>query len=114
VATFCWRRRQQLTDALIDLLLQVIHNLGARAEKRIDQRHFAAFKKVRGKARLLFKVAEATVDQPEGVIKEVVYPVVAQKTLQALVAEFKATVSTSNAKCRPPCAPPTATTIGAC
>ena len=91
VATFCWRRRQQLTDALIDLLLQVIHHLGARAEKRIDQRHFAAFKKVRGKARLLFKVAEATVDQPEGVIKEVVYPVVAQKTLQALVAEFKAT-----------------------
>ena len=91
VAAFCWRRRQQLTDALIDLLLQVIHHLGARAEKRIDQRHFAAFKKVRGKARLLFKVAEATVDQPEGVIKEVVYPVVAQKPLQALVAEFKAT-----------------------
>ena len=55
------------------------------------KRHFAAFKKVRGKARLLFKVAEATVDQPEGVIKEVVYPVVAQKTLQELVAEFKAT-----------------------
>ena len=91
VATFCWRRRQQLTDALIDLLLQVIHHLGARAEKRIDQRHFAAFKKVRGKVRLLFKMAEATVDQPEGVIKEVVYPVVAQKTLQALVTEFKAT-----------------------
>ena len=89
VAMFCWRRQQQLTDALIDLLLQVIHNLGARAEKRIDKRQFAAFKKVRGKARLLFKLAEATVDQPDGIIKEVVYPVVGQKTLQELVAEFK-------------------------
>ena len=89
VAMFCWRRRQQLTDALIDLLLQLIHNLGMRAEKKIDQRQFAAFKKVRGKARLLFKLAEATVDQPDGIVKEVVYPVVSQKTLQELVAEFK-------------------------
>ena len=90
VAMFCWRRRQQLIDALIDLLLQVIHNLGTRAEKKIDKRQFAAFKKVRGKARLLFKLAEATVDQPDGIVKEVVYPVVSQKTLQELVAEFQA------------------------
>jgi TnpA family transposase len=91
VAMFCWRRQQQLTDALIDLLLQVIHNLGSRAENKIDKRQFAAFKKVRGKARLLFKVAEATVDKPEGIVKDVVYTVVAQKTLQEVVAEFKAT-----------------------
>lgn len=89
VAMFCWRRRQQLTDALIDLLLQLIHNLGTRAEKKIDQRQFAAFKKVRGKARLLFKLAEATLDQPDGIVKDVVYSVVAQKTLQELVEEFK-------------------------
>ena len=50
---------------------------------------FVAFKKIRGKARLLFKLAEATVDQPEGIIKEVVYPVVSKKTLEELVAEFK-------------------------
>ena len=90
VAMFCWRRRQQLTDALIDLLLQLIHNLSTRAEKKIDKKQFAAFKKVRGKAKLLFKLAEATVGQPDGVIKEVVYPVVSQKTLEELVAEFKA------------------------
>jgi len=89
VTMFCWRRRQQLTDALIDLLLQLVHNLGSRAEKRIDQRQFAAFKKIRGKAQLLFKLAEATVDQPDGMVKDVVYPVVSQKTLQELVAEFK-------------------------
>lgn len=90
VAMFCWRRRQQLTDVLIDLLLQLIHNLGTRAEKRIDKRQFAAFKKVRGKAQLLFKLAEAAVGQPDGLVKEVVYPVVPQKTLKELVDEFKA------------------------
>lgn len=90
VAMFCWRRRQQLTDALVDMLLQLIHNIGTRAEKKIDKKQFAAFKKVRGKARLLFKLAEAMADEPDGVIKEVVYPVVSQKTLKELVAEFEA------------------------
>ena len=89
VAMFCWRRQQQLTDSLIDLLLQVIHNLGTRAEKKIDKKQFVAFKKIRGKARLLFKLSEATVDQPDGLVKDVVYPVVPQKTLEELVAEFK-------------------------
>ena len=32
---------------------------------------------------------EATVDQPDGVIKGIVYPVVSQKMLQNLVDEFK-------------------------
>lgn len=90
VAMFCWRRRQQLTDGLVDMLLQLIHTIGTRAEKKIDKKQFAAFKKVRGKARLLYKVAEATVDQPDGVIKEVVYPVVSQTMLKELVAEFEA------------------------
>ena len=89
-AMYCWRRRQQITDSLLDGLLQVIHNLGTRAEKKIDQRQFAQFKKVRGKAALLFKLAETTVAHPDGIIKEVVYPVVGQKTLQQRVAEFKA------------------------
>jgi TnpA family transposase len=79
VAMFCWRRRQQLTDLLLDLLLQVTHHLGSRAEKKIDQRHFAQFKQVRDKAHLLFKLAEATAEMPDGIIKEVVYPVVGQK-----------------------------------
>ncbi|CDH24239.1 transposase [Xenorhabdus bovienii str. kraussei Becker Underwood] len=89
VAMFCWRCRQQLIDALIEMLMVLIHNLGARAEKKVDKKQFAAYKKVRGKARLLFRMAEVTVDQPNGVIKDVVYPVVAQKTLQNLVNEFK-------------------------
>lgn len=90
VAMFCWRRRQQLTDDLVDMLLQLIHAIGTRAEKKVDKKQFAAFRKIRGKARLLYKVAEATVDQPDGVVKDVVYPVVSQKTLKELVAEFEA------------------------
>ena len=40
VAMFCWRRRQQLTDGLVDMLLQIIHTIGTRAEKKIDWRMY--------------------------------------------------------------------------
>lgn len=75
VSIFCWCHWQQLTDALIEMLMVLIHNLGAR----VDKKQFAAFKKVRGETRLLFHMAETTVDQPNDVIKDVVYPVGVQK-----------------------------------
>jgi hypothetical protein len=59
---------RQVHDALIEVLMVLIHSLGTRAEKNVDKKQFAAFKKVRGKARLLFRMAGATVDQPDGVI----------------------------------------------
>ena len=34
VAALCWLRRREVTDSLVDLLIQVIHKIGVRAEKR--------------------------------------------------------------------------------
>lgn len=50
------------------MLMQLIHNLGTRAEKKVDKKQFVALKKVRGTAKLLFRMAE----QPDSVIKEAV------------------------------------------
>ena len=53
-------------------------------------------KRVTGKNSLLFRVAEASLSQPEGVVKEVVYPVVGEETLRDLVAEWQATASSKS------------------
>ena len=37
LAAFCWQRRHELLDTLIDLLLLIIHKIGTRAEKRVDK-----------------------------------------------------------------------------
>lgn len=44
-----------------------------------------------GKTNLLFALADATLAQPDGVVRDVVFPVVGESTLQALVKEWKAT-----------------------
>ena len=91
VAAFCWQRRKEIIDGLVDLLIQVIHRIGARSEKKVVKMLLEDLRRVHGKTALLFRIAEAAVDNPEGIIKEVVYPVVGEQTLRDLVREFKAT-----------------------
>jgi len=69
VAVFCWQRQMEITDNLIDLLIQVVHNIGKRAENKIDKKLLEDLKLVHGKTGLLFKLAEVAVEQPEGIIK---------------------------------------------
>ena len=40
---------------------------------------------------MLFELADATLAQPDGVVREVVFPVVGEETLRDLVKEWKAT-----------------------
>ena len=46
---------------------------------------------VTGKQNLLFEPAGAALDQPDGIVREVVFPVVGEQTLRDLVKEWKAT-----------------------
>ncbi|MEC4807326.1 MAG: Tn3 family transposase [Jaaginema sp. PMC 1079.18] len=91
MSAFCIQRSQEITDNLIDLLIQIIQRIGTRAERRINQELISDFKEVTGKTNLLFRIAEAAIAEPSGVIEQVIYPIVSPKTLQDLVAEYKAT-----------------------
>ena len=90
LAVFGHLRQRELTDSLIDLLLSTVHRIGARAEHRVERKLIDDLKKVAGKNTLLFQLAEATLAQPNGIVKEVVYPVVNQQTLHDLVKEWQA------------------------
>lgn len=91
LSAFCWLRTQEITDKLVELLIQIIHRINSRAERRVTKELLDDFKKVCGKTGLLFQLAEAAMDKPDGVVKEVIYPVVGETTLKNLVREFKST-----------------------
>lgn len=90
VAAFCWLRMGEVTDNLVDLLMQMIHKIGTRAERRVDAQLMQDFKRVSGKENILYRIATASLEQPEGRINEVIYPAVGEQTLKNLVKEFKA------------------------
>ena len=89
LAAFCWQRRQEIIDGLVDLLIQIVHRISVRAEKKVVDELLGDLQKVHGKTTLLFKMAEAALEQPNGVVKEVLYPVVSEQTLSDLVKEYR-------------------------
>jgi Domain of unknown function (DUF4158) len=90
LSAYCWRRRQEIVDTLVELLMDVVHHLSTKAERRVEKAFVKDIKKVSGKTNLLFRLAEAVVDKPDGTIREVVFPVVSEQTLRNLVKEYKA------------------------
>ena len=91
LAAFVYLRARSLTDDLVDLLIETIHQIGARAERKVERELMDDLKRVTGKQNLLFELADATLAQPDGVVREVVFPVVGEQTLRDLVKEWKAT-----------------------
>ena len=91
LAAFVHLRGRTLTDDLVDLLIETIHRIGARAERRVDRELLDELKRVSGKQNLLFDLAGATLEQPDGIVRDVVFPVVGEQTLRDLVKEGKAT-----------------------
>ena len=91
LAALCWARTQEVTDNLVSLLIALIHRMSVRAERRVQQAYIDEIRHVAGKAGILFRVAEAAVAQPEGIVREVIYPAAGGKrTLEDLVKEYKA------------------------
>lgn len=91
MSAFCWLRTQEITDKLVELLIQIIHRINSRAEKRVSKELLDDFKKVSGKTGILFQLAEAAMNKPDGLVKDVIYPVVGENTLKNLLREFKST-----------------------
>ena len=91
LAAFCLLRGRELTDILVDLLLELVHRLGAKAEWKVEKALVDDLKRVHGKTGMLYRVAEASLDHPTGVVHEVIFPVVSEATLRDLVQEWKAT-----------------------
>jgi TnpA family transposase len=89
LAALCWQREREITDNLVELLIRIAHRVGVRAEEKVGEELLRFAKKVVGKARLLYKLAKAAKEQPEGTVKDVIYPAVGEETLEELIQEVE-------------------------
>lgn len=89
LAAFCWVRQRKITDYLADLFIRILNDIRLRAKFRVEKRLIADYIRVGGKQQLLFRLVQAMQDHPEGIIKDVLYPIVGEKRLEALVDEAK-------------------------
>lgn len=87
LSAFVYLRARSLTDDLVDLLIETVHQIGARAERKVERELLDDLKRFTGKQNLLFELADATLAHPDGVVRDVVFPVVGEQKLRDLVKE---------------------------
>src|SRR6266700_1563714 len=90
LSALCFLRAQEITDALVDLLIHIVHKIDVRAEKRVEQEYLNEFKRVGNKEGILYQIAEAAVAHPDEPVREVVFPVASEKLLREVIKEYKA------------------------
>ncbi len=100
LAALCALRCSEITDALVELLIGLIHRINARADRRVERELTEDLRRVRGKEAILFRLAEAAVDHPDDTVRTALFPVVGGKTLRELVREAKANEHAFQARVR--------------
>lgn len=100
LAALVFQRTQEVTDALVMLLIQIVHRIGKRAEHRVEAAYINDLKRVAGKTRILYRIADAVLEHPDAPVREVIFPVANEQTLRDLVAEYKAQGVPIGRKCR--------------
>lgn len=90
-ALFLAHREREITDGLIDLLIETVHRITSQAKHTVVKRIAKEVEKVEGKERILVRIAEAVSADPDGKVRDVVFPVASLDTLSAIICEYKAT-----------------------
>ncbi len=85
LAAFCWHKAQEITDNCIELLLQLVHRIETRAKKRVTEDVVTKVEQTEHHDRILYNIALAALSEPEGLVREVIYPVVGEEQLATLV-----------------------------
>jgi hypothetical protein len=90
LAALCAVRAAEVIDGLVDLLIALVLKIDTRAERRVEGELISDLKRVRGKEGILFRLAEAALEQPDEIVRRALYPVVGEGTLRDLVREARA------------------------
>ena len=100
LAALCHVRKAEMIDGLVELLIQLVHKISVRAERKVESEINSEFRRVHGKNGILVKLATAALELPEEIVREAIYPVVGTRTLAGIIAEAKANEKSFNTRVR--------------
>ncbi|MFT4060623.1 MAG: Tn3 family transposase [Legionella sp.] len=85
----CHARKEEVIDKTIDMFNRIIRNVIHKSEKRVVRKLINDVKKVYGKDTILFNIAEVCLGQPDGTIRDNIFPIVGQDKLKTIIEEYK-------------------------
>jgi TnpA family transposase len=90
LAAFCWLRSHEIIDNVIEFLIQLVHRMERRSKKKVSEEVVSkAQSQVQGgHDKLLYQIALASLAEPEGLIKDVIYPIAGEDQLTQLIDQL--------------------------
>lgn len=88
-ALFLACRERELTDSLVDLLIQIIHKIDARAEQKATAEMIHDLGRIYSKDQVLGRIATAAIAEPDSTVREVVFPVADEPLLTRLAKDYE-------------------------
>ncbi|MEM9947524.1 MAG: DUF4158 domain-containing protein, partial [Cyanobacteria bacterium P01_D01_bin.36] len=85
LSAFCSQRSQEIVDSTIELFILLVHRLESRSRRRASSEIVATAEENDNHDQLLYQIALAALSEPEGSVKEVIYPVASETQLESVV-----------------------------
>ena len=85
LAVFCWVRSQEIIDNVVELLIQLMHRMESRSKKKVSEEVVAKSQGQDGHTKVLYQIALASLAEPEGLVKDVIYPIAGEEQLAQLI-----------------------------
>ena len=85
LSAFCHQRSQEIVDSIIELFILLVHRLESRSRRRTSSEIVATAQADQAHDQLLYQIAVAALSEPEGTVKDVIYPVASEARLETVV-----------------------------
>jgi TnpA family transposase len=88
LAILFWHRPAEIIDYLADLLDEITLKFGNKAKNTTRNETVAELEKVQGKNKHILNLLKATVDHPDGIIQDTLYPIVSSSTIRDIIKDM--------------------------
>jgi TnpA family transposase len=90
ISVLIYSLQQKITDNIVRSFMELIRRIEKKADKSLEKKLIKNIKKVYGKNNILYKIAKASTENPDGTVEEVVFKTVGHDILKRIVEEFDA------------------------
>ena len=85
LAAFCWQRSPELVDNVVELFILLVQRMERRSKRKVSQAVVHQAQRHPNYDKLLYRIALAALSEPEGLVKEVIYPIANEAHLEKVV-----------------------------
>lgn len=82
-------RQAEVTDHIVRIFLELIRRIEKKADRTLEKEITGNIRRVFGKNQILYRVAEAVTNNPDGTVREVLFQEIGEGVFQRLVEESR-------------------------